>query len=317
MYYIGVDVGGTNLVAGLVDGEARLVRKSTMPVDRTRDAQGLMEDMIALTCRLCEEAEIDRKYDVKALGIGIPGQVDNRSGTIIKTVNMPLSNTPLRSAFQAVWEAPVFLGNDADCAAIGEYWAGAARNCDPAVVITLGTGVGGGLVSGGRLFDGFSGSGMEVGHMITHAGGLPCTCGGRGCWEQYASATALIRQTREAMARCPDSLLWQVAGGDVQRVEGKTPFDAAAQGDRTALEVLADYRQELAAGLISLVNMLQPEIICLGGGVSNAPDELLLSPLRELVRTGSYDRAHPTRIARAALGNDAGVIGAALLCRSI
>ena len=319
MYYIGIDVGGTNLVAGLVDTGAHLVSRMSIPADRTKDADGLIQDMIGLTVRLCEEGEtrIDRQYDIKAIGIGIPGQVDNRAGTIVKTVNMPLSNTNIRAAFQTVWGAPVFLGNDANCAALGAYWAGAARGCDPAVMVTLGTGVGGGMVSGGRLFDGFAGSGMEVGHMITHAGGRLCTCGNRGCWEQYGSATALIHQTIEAMESHPDSLLWQICGGDLKKVEGRTAFDAASQGDAVASGVLERYREHVAVGLISLVNMLQPEIICIGGGISNASDEMLMNPLRKLVLAGSYDKGNHTRITRATLGNDAGIIGAALLCRSI
>ncbi len=316
MYCIGIDVGGTNLVAGLVDAQAQLKAKTSMPVNRTEDAGQLVGDMIELTRRLCREQDVEPE-EVRALGLGIPGSVDNRTGTIVRTVNMPFRDTPVRALFQAVWEVPVFLGNDANCAAIGEYWAGAAKNCDPAVVVTLGTGVGGGLVAGGRIFDGFAGSGMEVGHIITHAGGLPCTCGSRGCWEQYGSATALIRETRKEMERSPDSALWEVCGHDLDKVEGRTPFDAAAQGDPAALRVLEGYRAELAAGLISIVNMLQPEIICIGGGVSNASDELLLDPLRELVHAGSCDRDHPVRIEKAALGNDAGIIGAALLCRSV
>ena len=154
--------------------------------------------------------------------------------------------------------------------------------------------------------------------MVTQAGGLLCSCGNRGCWEQYGSAPALIRQTRKEMQRCPASRLWEFCGGDPDKVEGRTVFDcAAATRDGAALRVLEGYRQHVAAGLISLVNVLQPEIICLGGGISNASDELLLDPIREMVRYGSYDKLHHTRVVRAALGNDAGVIGAALLCRSI
>lgn len=153
--------------------------------------------------------------------------------------------------------------------------------------------------------------------MIIRPGGEPCTCGNRGCWERYGSATALIRLTREEMERSRDSVLWQLCGGDPAKVQGRTAFQGASQGDPAAKRVLESYLQGLSVGLVNLVNVLQPEIICLGGGVSNAEDDLLLNPLRELVRQGAYDKHAPIRLERAALGNDAGVVGAALLCNMV
>ena len=212
---------------------------------------------------------------------------------------------------------PFFLGNDANCAAIGEYWAGAAKGCDPAVVVTLGTGIGSGMVSGGKLFTGFANSGMETGHTIIYPGGVPCTCGNRGCWERYGSATALIRMAREEMAQSPDSLLWTLCGGQAENIQGRTVFQAAREKDPAALRALETFHQGLAIGLINLVNTVQPEIICLGGGISAADDDLLLDPVRALVKQGSYDKTMPTRLEHAALGNDAGVVGAAMLCEMV
>ena len=151
---------------------------------------------------------------IKAVGLGLPGLVDNKTGYVIQTPNMPFDNTPIREMFQAEWDVPVYLGNDANCAAIGEYWAGAAKDCDPAVVVTLGTGIGGGLVVGGKLYTGFAQSGLEVGHMIIRPNGVLCGCGNRGCWEQYGSATALIRIAQEAMERDPGSVMWELCQGD-------------------------------------------------------------------------------------------------------
>ena len=153
--------------------------------------------------------------------------------------------------------------------------------------------------------------------MITHPGGHLCGCGNRGCWEQYGSATALIRITREHMQAHRDSALWELCGGDLSRVEGRTSFEGARRGDAAAKEALEEYLDGLATGIINLINILQPEIICLGGGVSNADDDLLLNPLRERVYRGSYDKRNRVRLERAALGNDAGVVGAALLCRTM
>ena len=316
MYYVGVDVGGTNLVAGLVDGEGTILDKVSHPVDRSLSAQELCAELVRLARKACEMGEAD-PGEVQAVGIGLPGLVDNKSGVVVQTPNMAFENTPLRELFQREWDVPVYLGNDANCAALGEYWAGAAKGCSPAVMVTLGTGIGGGMVVDGRLFTGFANSGMEVGHMIIHPNGALCGCGNRGCWEQYGSATALIRLTQLEMERTPDSLLWQLCEGDRYKVQGRTAFQGARQGDPAAKRVLAAYLQGLSIGLVNLVNILQPEVICLGGGVSNAEDELLLIPLRELVAAGSFDKQMPTRLVRASLGNDAGVVGAALLCNSL
>ena len=245
---------------------------------------------------------------------GLPGLVDNETGMVIQTPNMAFSDTPFRKLFQEVWNVPVFLANDANCAAVGEYWAGAAKGCDPAVVVTLGTGIGGGLVANGKLFTGYANSGMEVGHMIIKPNGVLCGCGNRGCWEQYGSATALIRLTQAEMEKEKDSVMWELCEGDRFKVQGRTAFQGARMGDPAAKRVLGVYLQGLSIGIINLINVLQPEIICLGGGISNAEDDLLLEPLQELVKQGTFDKTRPTRLEKASLGNDAGVVGAALLC---
>lgn len=312
--YIGIDVGGTNLVAGLTDEEGRLLAKVGCPVDRSWTSEEICHQAVVLARQAVQEGGA-AFGEIRAVGVGLPGLVDNHSGMVVDTPNINLSDTPFRALFQQEWEVPVFLGNDANCAAIGEYWAGAAKGCDPAVVITLGTGIGGGLVAGGKLVTGFAGGGMEVGHICIHPEDRLCGCGHRGCWEQYGSATALIRLTREKMEQDKQSLLWDCAGGTLDGVTGRTPFQAAAQGDDTAKQVLEQYRRDLALGIVNLINILQPEVLCLGGGVSNAPDELLLEPLRELVDQGRFDRTCPLRLERAALGNDAGVVGAAMLCK--
>ena len=318
MYYIGIDVGGTNLVAGLVEESGHIINKVSTPVARDMTAEQFGAELVRMARRLCEVGEI-APDQVEAVGIGLPGVVDNRAGLFVQNPNMPFrdKNVPLREMFHREWDVPVFLGNDANCAAVGEYWAGAAKGCDPAVMVTLGTGIGGGMVVGGKLFTGFANSGMEIGHMIIQPNGILCGCGGRGCWERYGSATALIQLTQLEMERDRSSKLWELVEGDSFKVQGRTPFQAARLGDAAAKRVLANYLQGLSVGMINLVNILQPEIICLGGGVSNAEDDLLLNPLRELVWRGSFDKSNHTRIEKASLGNDAGVVGAALLCNLV
>ena len=316
MSYIGIDVGGTNLAAGLVDDKGNILYKVSCPVDKGLDDRGLCRRMVELAREACAGGGAD-PAGVQSVGIGIPGLVDNGAGVVIQTANMPFRDTPLSGLFRQGWDIPVYLGNDANCAAIGEYWAGAAKGCDPAVVVTLGTGIGGGLVANGKLFTGYANSGMEVGHMVIKPNGILCGCGNRGCWETYGSATALIRLTQAEMEYNKDSVMWELCEGDRFKVQGRTAFQGARLGDPAAKRVLNTYLHGLSIGIINLINILQPEIICLGGGISNAEDDLLLDPLRQLVDEGTFDKSNPTRLEKASLGNDAGVVGAALLCHMV
>lgn len=309
---IGIDIGGTNLVAAKVNDDGQIIQKISTSVDRSISADGLCSKIISMAQHV---AGNDQAID--AVGIGFPGLVDNHAGVVIQTPNMPFANAPFRQLFQEAWNIPVFMGNDANCAAIGEYWAGAAKGCDTAMVITLGTGVGGGLINHGKLFSGFANGAMEVGHMVINPGGPLCGCGSKGCFEQYASATALIRNAREQMATDNESLLWSLCQGESNQIDGRMVFQAVKMGDTTAQRVLDEYTTNLALGLANLINILQPEITCLGGGISSAEDEFLFDPVRRKVRQYMFDKNAPVRIERALLGNDAGLIGAAMLCKTV
>lgn len=308
---IGIDVGGTNLVASKINDEGKILSKISVPVNRAASAEKLCADIVSLA-RSASQNDL-----IEAVGIGFPGLVDNKTGVVIQTPNMPFHNTAFRELFQKEWNVPLYMGNDANCAAIGEYWAGAAKGCDIAVMITLGTGIGGGLMLNGKLFTGFANGGMEVGHMVIDPDGPTCGCGRKGCFEQYASATALIRSAKDEMLSSPDSLMWKACSGNVDTLQGIHVFKAAGEGDITAQKVLNRYIDYLAIGLANLINILQPEIICLGGGISNAQDTLLLNPLREQVKKYVFDKNAPLSLVRANLGNDAGLIGAAMLCKSV
>ena len=308
---IGIDVGGTNLVAAKVNASGEILNKVSIPVNRTATAEALCDDLI----RLAQQAANGEQ--IEAVGVGFPGLVDNASGTVLQTPNMPFRNTPFRTIFQEKWNVPVYLGNDANCAAIGEYWAGAAKGRETAMMITLGTGIGGGLVIGGKLYAGFAGGGMEVGHMVIDPTGPTCGCGRKGCFEQFASATALIRDAKEKMKNHKESSLWNACCGRIEDLQGIHVFQAADSGDPTAQKVLDTFIDHLAIGLANLINVLQPEVICLGGGISNAQDDLFLDPLRVQVKKYIFDKNAPLTLERAKLGNDAGLVGAAMLCKSV
>lgn len=309
---IGIDVGGTNLVAAKVSESGQIIEKTSVPVERSGTEGKLCAPIIDLARMVASDDN-----SIRAVGIGFPGLVDNHSGVVVKTPNLPFGDTPFRKIFQKIWDVPVFMGNDANCAAIGEYWAGAARGCESALMITLGTGIGGGFIHREKLFLGAHNGALEVGHMIIHPGGLLCGCGNRGCFEQYGSAIALIRMAQTVMEKNRSGLLWDLSNENDGQVDGRTIFQAAKMNDFSARQVVDQYTSNLALGLSNLINILQPEVTCLGGGISSADESLLLNPIQEKVRGYLFDKAEPIRIERAALGNDAGIIGAALLCKTI
>ena len=311
MHYLGIDLGGTNVAAAVVDGEGTILGKVSLPTPRT-GAEAVADQMAAATHAAVEQAGITLEQ-VESVGIGSPGTIEPAEGLIKFWSNLDFENVPLTALMAERLNKPIYLENDANAAALGEYAAGAGKGSQSMVAITLGTGVGGGAVLGGKLYTGFNYAGMEVGHFVIEHNGRPCTCGRKGCFEAYCSATALIKRTREVMEENRDSLLWQLAGS-LDKVNGRTPFDAAAQGDAAAGKVIDEYVDYLGCGVASLVNIFQPEVFCIGGGPS-AQGETLMAPVRYILNREDYARnsVHRTRLVRAALGNDAGIIGAALL----
>ena len=309
--FVGIDVGGTNLKAGLVDNEGHLLAAARRPLSGFTGAEDFAADLAELVLQAAKEGGVGVEA-LESVGIGLPGAVDG--GSILFTTNIPMEHVPLAELFRRHLDVPVYLGNDADCAAVGELFCGAGRGCQDFVVVTLGTGIGAGIILGGKLRGGLASS--EAGHMVIQQGGEQCNCGRRGCWERYASATALIQQTRAAMEAHPESGLYQAAEA-LGTVDGRTAFQAALTGDETAVAVCRQYVEYLADGTASLINILRPEAVAIGGGVAAAPEALLLEPLREIVGREAYGRhgGRVTRVLRAELGNDAGIIGAALLAK--
>lgn len=315
MYYVGVDVGGTNLVAGVVTEDNRVIAHASCRAADYRTADAMTHAIASIAREAVEKAGVPLS-EVGHVGVGIPGAVERKTKFVYKTVNAPYEMYPFGERFRREWDIPVYLENDANCAVIAEFLVGAARGRESAIMVTLGTGVGGGFINYGRLEGGINLTGMEVGHMVIEVDGVPCPCGRKGCWEQYSSATGLKRATREAIAAHPESLLAQMARED-GKIKGRTPFAAARAGCPVGKQVTDGYLKYLIVGLTNLVNIFQPEVIVLGGGVSNERDEDFLDPIRRRIAGFRYTEAGlvQTKIIKAGLGGDAGVIGASLLGR--
>ncbi len=315
-YYMGIDLGGTNIKAGVVDDAFRIIGRAKAKTGIPRPAEEVMDAMAECAKAAAADAGVPWEQ-IQQVGIGVPGTANEETGVVEYANNLLFENVPMREYLQKRLHKEIDITNDANAAALGEVLAGAARGASNAVAVTLGTGVGGGIIIDGRLFTGFHYGGAELGHMGIVLGGRKCTCGRRGCLEAYASATGLIRSTKEAMEAFPDSLMWELARENGGNVSGRTAFLAAGRGDAAAQAVVNDYIQHLGYGLASIINILAPEILVIGGGVSNE-GENLLRPLVECVRPQLYIRTpeKQTRIVLATLGNDAGLIGAAFLSRA-
>jgi len=310
--YIGIDLGGTNIAAGLVDDNGKIIATGSTPTLATRPYQEIVADMAMISKKVTEDAGYTMN-DVKAIGIGSPGTVDNKNGVVTYANNLPFSNTPIAEEMQKYFNIPVNIENDANAAAFGEYVATGVKT-DSFVFITLGTGVGGGIVLGGEIYRGFNCAGAELGHFPMIAGGEQCSCGNKGCWEAYASVTALINQTKAAMEAHPESLMNEIAEKE-GKISGRTAFMAEAEGDAAGAEVVRQYIEYVATGIAAMVNIFQPEYLVIGGGISKEGDRLL-NPIKEIVNKMDYNKLMPkTKIEIAKLYNDAGIVGAALAAK--
>lgn len=311
--YIGIDLGGTNIAVGLVDESGKIIAKDSTPTISSRDYSEIIKDMVALSEKVVRDAGFT-KEDIKAVGIGCPGSVDYANGSVAYSNNLNFNNVPVCTEFRKYWDVPVALENDANAAAYGEYIA-CGEDARVFMAITLGTGVGGGVIIDNRIFTGSNGAGAELGHATLVHNGLPCTCGKKGCWEAYASATALINQTKIAIEKHPESLMAKLAK-ERGKVNGRTSFDAAKMGDAVALEVVDKYLKYVADGLVSMVNIFQPDKVVIGGGISNE-GEYILGPIRKYVEKYDYNKLFKrVEIDTAKLLNDAGIIGAAFVAKN-
>ena len=313
MYRIGVDLGGTNIATGVIDENYKIIGRGKVKTRAPRPAEAIFDSIKEAVDMAVVNAGIS--YDeITSVGVGTPGSVNKDTGAIEFSNNLKFHNVPAKAMLEERLKKPVYLENDANAAALGEAVAGSGHGVKNFVAITLGTGVGSGIIIDGKIYRGSNFCGGEMGHMVINVDGIPCNCGRKGCWEKYASATALVSQAVEAMQGDKASLLWQTCDGDLNKVDGKSIFDAVDLGDETAKAVVNRYLYYVAIGIANVVNALQPETVCVGGGISGQ-GEKILQPIRDMVKAERYSvySEKQANIVPALLGNDAGIIGAALL----
>lgn len=314
-YYLGIDIGGTNIACGIVNDNCEIIARSKVKTNAPRPYGEILADIIRGAKLACEEAGISPS-ELDSVGIGCPGTCNQDTGAVEYSNNLGFVNVPLRPDVEKALGVKTFLGNDADAAAYGEYCAGAAKGAENAVVITLGTGVGSGIIIGGKIYSGSNFAGGEIGHTVISVDGRPCTCGRKGCFEAYSSATGLVNITRDYAEKYPASLMAKLIKQD-GRISARTAYSAMKQGDEAGRIVTDEYVKYLAVGIANVINIFQPDVLCIGGGVCNEGDTLLV-PLKKAVKEQVYSKnsAKNTEIVICSLGNDAGIIGAAMLHRS-
>lgn len=313
MYYIGIDLGGTNIATGVVDENYNIVGKGKLKTKSERPYNEVIADMAKAALMAVEDAGLTIN-DISYVGIGCPGSVNTETGEVMYSNNLNWEHVFLTDEIKKYIDLPIFIDNDANSAAYGEFLAGAGKGSKNFVAITLGTGVGSGIIVNGKIVSGATYGGGELGHTVIVVDGAKCTCGRRGCLEAYASASGLIRQTKEKMLECKDSLMWQLCDNDINNANGKTAYDGQKKGDQAADEVVNMYEKYVACGITNAVNIFEPDCICLGGGISKEGDNIL-TPVIEYVDKERFAKINErkTAIKIAELGNDAGIIGAAFL----
>lgn len=308
MYYIGIDLGGTNVAAGIVNEKGEILAKTSAPTPKD-GAEAVIDVMCSVSEKLLKDMKLS-SLDIAGLGAGCPGIVDNNDGVIRHLSNLGMTGVNLRKELsERLSIKKISIENDANCAAMAEYKF-YGNNSKSFIFITLGTGVGGGIILDSKVYSGFNGAGSEIGHLIIEGDGLECSCGCKGCWEQYASVTALCNFTKEAILKNPDSLMnkWVEENGEVN---GRCAFDCAKKGDEAAKQVVDLYIKYIGVGITSIINVFQPQKIVIGGGISKEGD-YLLNPLKEQVYSCKYNNyVEKCSLEIAKLFNDAGIIGAA------
>ena len=310
MYAIGVDIGGMSIKAGLVK-DGKIVSSNRQVTAPT--AEQSLDNLILQIKSLLSENSLTEK-DIAGIGIGCPGLISSKEGVVDYNNNMKWENFHIVDLLKQSFNVKIKLSNDANVAALGETVYGSAAQYKNAIMLTLGTGVGGGIIIDGKLYEGGFSKGAELGHTVIAYGGEKCTCGRRGCLEAYASATGLIRMTKIAMKQDAKSAMWGSVGGDINRVDGKTSFECAKTGDKSANKVVSEFAAYLAEGIMNLANVFRPEVFIIGGGVS-AQGDYLTGKLKDYCEKFNYGYSNAPKfeIVTASLGNDAGIIGAAAL----
>ena len=312
MVRVGIDIGGTGIKVGILDDELNITAKGSIPTSTDLPFAVQVQQIVNCVLETAATAGLTHK-DIGSVGVGIPGIASSETGEIIKCTNMNWNHVPFREEFQKRLNRPVMIDNDANVAALAESVAGISRNTSSSVFITLGTGIGSGIIINGKIWKGFHGIGAELGHTILKLDGEPCTCGNKGCLERYCSATAIIRMAREEVVRHPESMILSDAEGNPMNINARIIIDAARKQDPVAMEVFQKYTTYLAQAVANIINFLDPEIIVLGGGVSKAGSFLIDSIKQKYSQYVIFRDQPMPDVVPAILGADAGIIGAAML----
>ena len=309
-YYFGIDVGGTFVKGAIIDNDGKIVVKDKIATESDKGEAHTLKNIKTLCNALLGAANM-QITDIAAMGMGVPGMIDSKAGAVVTSNNLGWKNFDIAKKTKELIGIPVTIANDANAAALGEMKFGYGGVYNSIIMLTLGTGVGGGIIIDGKIIEGNKGAGAELGHTVIEMGGEPCTCGRRGCLEAYASATAIIRDTKRAMKAHPDSKLWEI--GSLDDVNGKTAFDFY-DTDKYAQKVVDSYIAHLACGITNMATIFRPDAIILGGGVC-AQGDALINPLRAILNTEIYggELGPGVELVVAKLGNDAGCLGAAAL----
>jgi len=311
-HYIGVDIGGTNTKIGVVDDSGEIIHKLSIKTEVENGYKAIVQNIAEAVEECLAASKVTRKK-IEWLGAGCPGICNRQSGMVEYSNNLNWHNVPLLADLASFTGFVTHIDNDANAAAYGEFTAGAAKGTDSAVIITLGTGVGSGIILDRKPYYGMNFAGGEIGHMVVEVDGYECSCGRKGCFEAYSSATGLIRMTKEAIKRDKGTKMRELV--DIKgKISARTAWDAAKLEDKAGKEVVEKYIKYLAAGITNVINIFQPDIVCIGGGVCGEGDNLLI-PLKKQVKEGVFSKnsAKNTELAICSLGNDAGIIGAAML----
>ncbi len=313
MYNIGIDLGGTNIACAIVDNNGKIIKKDSISTFKERTPKEIIKDMADLSKNLISKSNISLDK-INSVGIGIPGAGDYKNGIVLYINNLNFKNINLKNEFQKHLNLPIYIENDANIAAYGEYKFGEKTNYKNFIAITLGTGIGSGIIIDGKIFTGSFNAGAEIGHMVIVKDGHKCTCGRNGCFERYASATALIRDAQKIATKNTNSSLYIKSNGNIKNIDAKMIFELAKENDVLSKNLIDEYIENLAIGLANIINIFQPEVISIGGGISGQKD-YLIKPLIEKIKPYTYggETMFKTIIKTATLGNDAGLIGAAFL----
>jgi len=313
--YVGVDVGGTKIAVGLVDQDGQLLFQKSCPTRAERPAHEVIEDITVLIKKLVKESHKEMT-DILGIGIGIPGMAEKDTGNVIECVNLGWKHVPLKRLMEKEFDKPVYIDNDASVAALAEYEIGSLKGADNSALITIGTGIGGGIIVNGKLHNGSHGIGCEIGHTIVGENFYDCSCGRNGCLETFASATALIRYTKKLIEETKEeTIIIDKLEGNLDLLEAKTILDSAKEGDCVAVKAVDRFIKYLSIGLLNLINILDPEVIAIGGGVSKAGNYLLNLIEKNINNNKAFGDMEIAKITLARLGNEAGIVGAAMLCK--